>query len=98
MGERPLEEGQVGPRVAEDEGQFDRGRDERGAARHHRETDFGFAGGITASSQRRLGPQRELAPLPFTPWGPSLRWDDEELKCRSTSPKTRSCFATRLGS
>ena len=59
-------QGQVGARMAADQGQFDRGRHQRGPARNHRQADFGSAGGLGSSSQRRPGPQREQAPAPFT--------------------------------
>ena len=47
-GERPLAPRDGGPRLAADQGQLHRGRDERGSAEHHRETFAAAAGSLSA--------------------------------------------------
>ena len=49
------------------------------------------AAGLSAfpSPQRRLGPQGVKTAEPFTPWGPSLRWDDGSLPYFSTPSLSR---------
>jgi len=58
----------------------------KGAERDRNDT------GLNTSSQRRLGPQRVKGSVFFTPWGPSLRWGDEDggaaaLLIRAASPE-----------
>src|SRR3546814_4303090 len=63
MGERAFQSRQGGAGVAAHQGQFDRGRDQRDSARHHRQAYPGAAGDVSGSPDRSDEHTSELQSL-----------------------------------